>query len=237
VSLEFNFEHLLKRFRAAPERLAAYQFGTRKIDRRIAIVGGNATETHRVSYLATSVRRSKVPIRYEQSNLPGSRTHKVGMSVRTKVSGRPIGFWAWPIGGALCTSTAIGLDIAGIAFGYLPAVPGLLATFGFPAVVGFALGVWNRRAGWIDLGLMACVLAACLYFALGIVSLIGIALSSNISCAEPNAPWNCDNDTGSAAGLVIGAPLAAAYGLGAWLGSLFGAAIARWAIPGARTSS
>ena len=140
---------------------------------------------------------------------------------------RSLSFWAWPVAAATGTSVAIGLDIAGIALGYLPPVPGLLITFALPAVAGFALGLGNRSARWTDLTLMAGIVAAWLYCAFVAVSALGILLSSNVSCAEPNAPWNCDNDTGAAVGIVLGAPLAVIYGIGAWIGSVAGAPIAR----------
>ena len=135
-------------------------------------------------------------------------------------------FWLWPIAAAFGVAIAIGLDIALIATGDLPAVPGLLFTFAVPGIAGLVLGLRNRRARASDLILMALTTAAVLYGLMVVISMAGIAMSSNVSCAEPNAPLNCDNDTGAAVGLVIGVPLAGLYCIVTWLGALVGAALA-----------
>jgi len=64
---------------------------------------------------------------------------------------RSLRFWLWPIAAALGIATAIGLDIALIAMGDLPAVPALLFTFAVPGIAGLVLGLGNRRARGSDL--------------------------------------------------------------------------------------
>jgi hypothetical protein len=137
------------------------------------------------------------------------------------------GFWLWSLGVAFCTAAAIVLDIVLIAIGALPTAPGLLLTFAIPTVAGFALGSGNRSSGAARLLLMAGVIASGLYSVMVAVAIVGVATSSNVSCVEPNAPWNCDNDIGAAAGLLIAMPLAIGYGMAAWFGSLVGGTFAR----------
>jgi len=74
--------------------------------------------------------------------------------------------------------------------------------------------------------LMALTTAAVLYGLMVVISIVGVVMSSNVSCAEPNAPLNCDNDIGAGVGLVIGMPLAAMYWIATWLGGWLGAALA-----------
>jgi hypothetical protein len=139
---------------------------------------------------------------------------------------RSLWFWLWPIAAAFGIATAIGLDIALIAMGEVPAVPALLFTFAVPGIAGLVLGVGNRRARGSDLMLMALTTAAVLYGLMVVTSIVGIVMSSNVSCAEANAPPNCDNDIGAGVGLVIGMPVAASYWIATWLGELLGAALA-----------
>jgi len=73
---------------------------------------------------------------------------------------------------------------------------------------------------------MALTTAAVLYGLIVVISIVGIVMSSNVSCAEPNAPPNCDNDIGAGVGLVIGMPVAAIYWIATWLGGWLGAVLA-----------
>jgi hypothetical protein len=143
------------------------------------------------------------------------------------MNGRSLRFWLWPICTAVGIAASIGLDILLIASGVVPAVPGLLAIFVFPAVAGLVVGVGNRRAGVAELLLMALLSAAAVYALLVAISILGIATSSNVSCSEPEAPFNCDNDIGSGVGLFIGLPIAAMFLVLTWLGSTLGVAIRR----------
>ena len=158
------------------------------------------------------------------------RTEKLAIPVVCPVRMQPAGRWLWPLGAALGTAGAIALDIVLIANGAAPAVLGLFLTFAIPAVAGFALGLGNRRSNATGLLLMALVTAGVLYSVMVAVSVVGIAMSSNVSCAEPSARWNCDNDTGDAVGIVVGIPLAISYGVAVWLASLAGRALATKAV-------
>src|SRR5713226_9671716 len=120
-------------------------------------------------------------------------------------------FWLWPTGAALGIGVGVGLDIFLIALGVVPAVPGLFFIFLFPAVAGLLVGFGNRRAGIMDLLLIALLSGAALYGLMVAVSIVGVVTSSNVSCSEPQAPVNCDNDIGAGVGLVIGVPVAAIF--------------------------
>jgi hypothetical protein len=141
------------------------------------------------------------------------------------VNRRSLGFWLWPTGAAVGIAISVGLDILLIAAGVVPAVPGLFFTITYPTVAGLLAGFGNRRAGVVDLLLMALLTAGALYYLLFALSFIGLALSSNVSCSEPNAPVNCDNDIGAAVGVFIGLPIALIFSIVMWLGSIAGVAI------------
>ena len=136
-------------------------------------------------------------------------------------------FWLWPIGAALGIALCVGLDIFLIASGVVPAVPGLVFIFVFPAVAGLLVGFGNRRAGAMDLLLMAVLSGAALYGLMVAVSIVGVATSSNVSCSEPQAPLNCDNDIGAGIGLLLGFPIAMIFGFVSWLGSIAVTGLAR----------
>lgn len=163
------------------------------------------------------------------SRRDGRDGHRNGVRIRIALSAvnlgvnpRALGFWLWPIGIGLLIAAAVASDVALVALGYLPAGPALILTFGLPAIPGLLLGLSHWRADWRASSMSALITSATIYGVIVAVSLVGVVLSSNISCAEPNAPWNCDNDTGSAVGLVLGLPLAGSYGFASWLGSLVG---------------
>ena len=136
-------------------------------------------------------------------------------------------FWLWPTGAALGIALCVGLDIFLIASGVVPAVPGLVFIFVFPAVAGLLVGFGNRRAGVMDLLLIAVLSGAALYGLMVAVSIVGVATSSNVSCSEPQAPLNCDNDIGAGIGLLLGFPIAMIFGFVIWLGSIAVTALAR----------
>jgi hypothetical protein len=95
----------------------------------------------------------------------------------------------------------------------------------FPAVAGLIVGFGNRWANMIDLLLMALLAATALYGAVVALSIVGLAMSSNVSCSEPQAPVNCDNDIGAGVGLFIGLPIAAIFSMAMWFGSFVGVTI------------
>lgn len=138
---------------------------------------------------------------------------------------RSLGFWVWPTGAAVGIAVCVGLDIFLIASGVVPAVPGLFFIFTFPPVAGLLVGFGNRRAAIMDLFLMALVSAAALYGFMVALSIVGLAMSSNVSCSEPQAPLSCDNDIGAGVGLFVGLPIAAIFSVVTWFGSMVGVAI------------
>jgi hypothetical protein len=85
----------------------------------------------------------------------------------------------------------------------------LLFTFAVPGIASLVLGLGNRQARGSDLMLMALTTVAVLYGLMVVISIVGIVMSSNVSCAEASAPPNCDNDIGAGVGLVTGMPVAA----------------------------
>jgi hypothetical protein len=136
-----------------------------------------------------------------------------------------LGFWLWPAGAAMGSAVCIGLDIFLIASAVVPAVPGLFLIFAFPAGAGLLVGFGNRRADIMDLFLMAMLSAAALYVFMVALSIVGLAMSSNVSCSEPQAPVNCDNDIGAGVGLFVGLLIAAIFSAVMWFGSMAGVAI------------
>ena len=81
-------------------------------------------------------------------------------------------FWLWPIGAALGIALCVGLDIFLIASGVVPAVPGLVFIFVFPAVAGLLVGFGNRSASVMDLPLIAVLSGAASYGLMVAVSII-----------------------------------------------------------------
>ena len=142
----------------------------------------------------------------------------------------------WAGASALGVAAAVALDVLLIAVGYLPAVPALVLTMVFPIFVGAWIGIARRHAAWFDHALGAAVFVGILYVVIVDGSVVGIITTSNVSCAEPNAPVNCDNDIGTGVGVVLGMFVAAGYGVLWWTGALVGGWIARWALRGRQSS-
>lgn len=146
--------------------------------------------------------------------------------------GRRRGFWIEAAGMALLVALPVGLDGVLIAAGQVSASHGLAVLPALPLVAGVIQGLAHRRARLSEHGEVAFAAAAALYAALIGVAVVGLALSSPISCSQPNAPSNCDNDIGTAVGLLLGLLLAGiTWGL-MYCGSVVGTLVARVARAG-----
>lgn len=66
---------------------------------------------------------------------------------------------------------------------------------------------------------MSLVMTGAIYGLMVAVAMVGLAIQAPSSCSSPSDP-SCTDDIGTAAGLVVGIPIVAAYGALFWAGCI-----------------